>query len=923
MKKEIKQKVLRITGIFFIFFGILFIFNAFSGLTGFTIIDDVKNKESSIIGIIFFFFGIFLVKQNKGLFFSIDALIAFSIIIVIMLIAFPVFKVSKYETNIHQDTLETLSSLKIAEINDPIASSLISQGKIKNLNRTLLESIGELYITDLNSARALANSTLKKLKTKENIGIWYGNTLLASTNSTPFETAENIDIARQTVSGIGEAGNGSVSGFSSKASLTSSKRSTYTYFGGYVGDGDLTFKVRYNGAISSAEIELAVNSQFNVIINSVSVAQLSPSVNDFTPVTYPLPITNFVSGENTIVLRSATGGKLHIAGGFIKVTYDPSVEYQQPTRYYFPGIEGLINLYDGFYIPSTPTAMQLYLHINSSQIPFMLTIGNTPIFNNVTTSGPTGEQIFQLNSAQLASLLNFNQLAQKTTPLRLGLEEISYGTTSPNDVDVISVNDISGSMAQTEQSYQLCIGENLTCCFLNYGFTCDFFGPVACQACGGIWNTNPPPPTKIELAKNATKVLIDEILNNTDSRVGLVAYQSSVTSTHPLSNNKITLKASVDSWIASGETCICCGINSAKNTFLSSGGQNKRAMIVMSDGLANVQCPQQPGANAKNDAILAACQARNETNATIYAIGFGNNTDQSTLQSIANCGNGSYYFANVSNIINIYRQIAQEITTTTYSGQTVSSTGSVYSKLYPDSYIEFNYSTPTTPFGMVIVDQEQFTSPNSGSFTVPVGANLIEAQITSYSGPVWTETLNVNSNPIYNINNYGSNYIEIGDPYSIYVPPTAVNSPGTANSVTLTTATAPGQTAQGSVYDKIIYTMYKNFSALSPITGIANGCIWNIQFEDNTEIQTKVPLSYNGSSKCYYNQTLPAGVTLRYDSNDAYQTAVFNLLLDLDLGTKNWKVDVSFTGDEIDISLVQVSGIPYTWSTEVQVRVWS
>ena len=66
--------------------------------------------------------------------------------------------------------------------------------------------------------------TPQDLDTKENIGIWFGSELLASKNSSSYENAENVEVERQSVSGIKEGE--SVSGFSARAFLTNGMMNT-------------------------------------------------------------------------------------------------------------------------------------------------------------------------------------------------------------------------------------------------------------------------------------------------------------------------------------------------------------------------------------------------------------------------------------------------------------------------------------------------------------------------------------------------------------------------------------------------------------------------------------------------------------------------------------------------------------------------
>src|SRR3989344_2230970 len=127
--------------------------------------------------------------KKRGIFFSTDALIALSIILLVILISFPVIQYSKNQTKVHKDILLSFSTLKVSESDSTYLQSLINDGIITSTNKTVLEQIGELYVTNLSIAKNLAYSLLSDVDTKENVGIWYGSTLIASKNSTSFENA--------------------------------------------------------------------------------------------------------------------------------------------------------------------------------------------------------------------------------------------------------------------------------------------------------------------------------------------------------------------------------------------------------------------------------------------------------------------------------------------------------------------------------------------------------------------------------------------------------------------------------------------------------------------------------------------------------------------------------------------------------------
>src|SRR3989344_2139074 len=375
-------------------------------------------------------------KFKKGVFFSMDALIALSIMIIGTLILFPILDINNQDRFIQSDIVNSLSSLQMGEINNSVVDNLFAQGLIDNPNKSVLEQIGEFYVTNKTIAKELSESIFEGINTDENFGIWFGDELIASKNTSAFENAQRIVVERQVISGISEGE--SVTAFSGRAFLSEGLRSEYFYFGGYVGEGNVSAEIEYDGNINSAEIELAIEDNFNLFVNGNDEGSFSGSGSQTIPVYYTLPTNNFNPGVNLIELK---GDNLHISGGFIKILYEPNLSYQQDTKYKFPGIKGIINLYDGFYIPGELQSMEIYLHyfgdLNAS-----LNIGNVTVYNG----SEENEAIITRTDAELSSLLNYDELVGKTIPLRFGFEGVNYTINQSQNSDTFSVTDISGSM---------------------------------------------------------------------------------------------------------------------------------------------------------------------------------------------------------------------------------------------------------------------------------------------------------------------------------------------------------------------------------------------------------------------------------------------------------------------------------------------
>ena len=808
-----------------------------------------------------------MVKFRKGVFFSTDALIALILIFLVLIVFYPIFAEIKPTSEVHYDVLNLLSSLKVGEIENSYAQALINSHVINNTNYSLLEQIGEFSLNDIATAKSFTQNVMSELDFgNENFGIWYNDALIYSHNTSSFEEAERVETARHIISGLKSGQD--ATGFAARAGLASNYSQRYYYFGGYAGDGNLSFKIDYEGVISSAEMEIAINKDFELFINGIDSGSYNKSTSEFTPSRYAIPATNFHTGSNEIKL---IGNNLYIAGGFFKIGYKSDVEYEQPDKYHFPGVEGAVNVYDGFYVPGNLDGMKVNLHLNCSDIDVLLNIGNVTVFDRATL----GEENITITDAELDSKLDYNFLSRKTVPIRLGLRE-SFGGEN-RAIDVFSAAELSGSMNQNVPA----VGKKV-----------------------------------LDLVQEGNEMFIYSILNISGSKLGLIGFSKDAedaTQQHDLSTDIVSLNNTVYSWKGGEGSCTCCGIDKAVEKLLVQSSPSRyRSIVLMSDGKANTACVS---GDAKQDAINSACNAWENNGIQVHVIGFGPTTtiDEATLQAIAQCGNGTYIYASASKLTDAYIQMAN-LLSTFYVGQTVGVLGNIRMKLFPDSYIEFDYAKTAAPFGLYITSENSFSDAYSGSFNVPAGSQVLDMNVVSYSGPRWTDYVEVNGNKIYKLSDYGTNYIMLGDPYT-YNSPVSLVTPGT-NYVNLTTALNITSNFSGSVSNKIIYTLVRNVSVFSDIMVTANGCLWDVQF-DGVVSSVAIPSSYTGTEKCVYNDTEQK----ISNPNDAYQIAVMGLLQQLDLNADG-KVDVAFGAGDLNVFLDEVEGIPIPWSIEVEARLW-
>lgn len=840
-----------------------------------------------------------LLDNKKGYFFSLDAFIALLIILGVVIFIKPSSPQISEEMSLQEDLLHVLSSLKVSETDNDLVEGWISDGTINNINQSVLQQLGEFFAIDKPKAEALASNILNDLNLSEKVGIYVENQFIAGEDHLGEDVRE-LWSSRQIVSGVQE-GEG-VIGYSSRASLFSKNKIKYFYFGGYVGDGNIT--VELGEGVISANIEGVFSGDFDLYINN----QLAQTYNPFLDTPFKIDLqadghNDLFSLENNNIIEFKSTNNLYIAGGYIRAIYNSSQVFTSSSKTNLPGIDGLINIYDSFYIPGELNSMEISLHYNTKYDIF-LTIGDDLIYE-----GNTGgvDSTVVLTDTALSSILDYSEMSNKTIPFRLGLKNVSYNYTV--NIDAFSVTDLSGSMDAT------CSGGGFWCCL----FSGDFCrSQSTCNNCGGEWED------KLSLAKQANNAFVDSILSNPLDRVGLVGYSTTVDNDdcHDLSNNNISLKSKVNEWVAGGYTCICCGINEAVDRLVSdSPEENFRSLVIMSDGVANRQCTQQGTGDATQDAIQAACDAYDNYDIKVYAVGFGSDADETTLQSIASCGHGNYYYGDIDDLIQIYEEIADDIIKAAYSEQTVVGEG-IKTKLFSDSYIFIDYEKHIPHELIVGAETDIFGDDLEGNLNLPTGETIYEANVISYSGSKWTKDAQINNSilgweSIFNLSGYtlsGLNYVDLGDPYVVNIPNDKIREGD--NLVRVYTGLNPSDSYNGSRYNKIIYSIIKKLPPFSEVLANAEGCIWTIEFEDNTNDTITFPTDYVGSDVCFFTSTNHVRPT-----NDAINQAIYNLFESLDLNG-DYRIETKFSEKDLMINSFEVEGIPFMTQAEVQVRVW-
>jgi hypothetical protein len=291
------------------------------------------------------------------------------------------------------------------------------------------------------------------------------------------------------------------------------------------------------------------------------------------------------------------------------------------------------------------------------------------------------------------------------------------------------------------------------------------------------------------------------------------------------------------------------------------------------------------------------------------------------LQQAAACGGGLFAASSDASALSaFYSKVAANILQSSTKSQTIIINGSLQqSILYPDSYLWFSHrpAYPALRNNEVTVTAQ---TPQFGScspvITLNPSTRVVTADLASYSGAHWTDTVTSNGNTAYSLLRYGAAYGLLGDPYIVSIQPNYMI--GGTNTITVQTGDAPGLATGCSVNDSIILNLGIQLSTLyTPVLTSAQGCRWTIEHDDGTTQTLTVPSSYRGTNTCSYTH---AGQV--YNHNDAYDVATFGLLTTIDFD-RDGRTFVSLSDQDIEIAVNAIKKVPYLWGPSLfEVRAW-
>lgn len=354
-----------------------------------------------------------------------------------------------------------------------------------------------------------------------------------------------------------------------------------------------------------------------------------------------------------------------------------------------------------------------------------------------------------------------------------------------------------------------------------------------------------------------------------------------------------------------------------------------RSIIVMSDGEATeaTEMSDVPDHDGDGDTaddpqdhtIESACRAYQREDVTVYAVGFGSDVDNETLNQTAQCGNGQYYFASTGDLTDIFTRISESILEAARSGQRLEATSGsaeINGTLFPDSYLHLNYSSPQgLEFGKVAITQQSdrfgggVTSPKNGSFRVPEGTELLDARLLSYSSRYWIDFVRMQHagrwESVYDLPTYGTAFEDLGDPFQVHLPP-ALATVGAQNNVSLDTASNTSSQVGGSPDSRVVYDLLVNGS-------VGYGVVFNESEGGTTTVRSEYDdfnLSVGNASAAWNPQ------------EDALDNATARLLDQLDVDGDG-DVDFQIDASNLNIDEGALSGIRWLWGpARLVIEVW-
>ncbi|MDY6766382.1 MAG: vWA domain-containing protein [Candidatus Nanohaloarchaea archaeon] len=484
---------------------------------------------------------------RRGLYFSLDALLALGLVALgLVFLAStgppPSTDVELRSTQLRQADAVSESSMQVA-MRQPLRRSLsqaeqdhyIDTTRLlrQDLNKSVMEAVAVLWASnDTAAARNLTRSFFSTI-----IPDRYGYRVVLADDrrqliyntSVPRNTTYLATSAR-IISGVSR--NRPTRGFIARASLseTTKQATENVFYGGYVGDGNLTSNVTLPDlhTVLNVTMEGDIAGPFDLYFNDKYAGHFIPQAANLSADLFHVcnrdenaSVCDALDpGGNRVNVNFTTSNR-SIGGGVLRITYNRTTGLREEGAQFLQkrkrihGIDGTMNLFSSFYVPGELHTARGHLHYTTPENrTLFLRIGNATVYERETS----GEVTVTLDNDTIhsnitATGMDYDRMSQRTVPFRLGLQDVAF-VEKEAIADSVSVIDVSGSMG------------------------------------GG----------KLAEAKDAAKAFSRIILDAAGNRAGMVAYEDSIDTTHPLTRNESSLNDTIDGLTDGGNTCIGCGI---------------------------------------------------------------------------------------------------------------------------------------------------------------------------------------------------------------------------------------------------------------------------------------------------------------------------------------------------------------------------
>ena len=923
--------------------------------------------------------------KHRGQFAEVDLFLAIFILVLgLIIITAPFIHVREdiQADRLSYDAVNMLSSLKLKDLDYSFQNEIISRfdtfGISYSYEDNLIGLITKLFVkykeTDdeaiLDFASHLANNVLRDVIPSRYLFEVYVQSGGEMYDIISIDEYQQTDIASQSrtlLTGL-EVGR-PITGFVSSGFIREARKvdSAYYFIGGFIGQGDLSFTMNINSdEINDFYVEGMFYDDFSLYVNNIACANSVQA--GFVNQNFASCVSYFNQGFNTINI-SFLGDDLtnkHISGGNIRVDYNVSDSLSQTSvsgRKYISGVDGVINIYDSFYVPGRLKNINFRLNhdINitlniSEEQPFneaklIMTIANQTVYKTYK-KGP---------HVQFEQNVDIGDYFEATIPFRIGFEEFSTIIEGSSAVDIVLVTDLSNSMWFSSDNhirqgnminvdgfdYDICGWTGDEEWFRTYGGTDSEYMGTYVQ--------------RIAMAICATNLLIEELFSeDKDIRVAILGFGGAsggsdiyytavrVEDIFNFSSNKDDLIAFSESTYSKnrGNTCISCGIAAGINLFSQTPPDRDKVMIVMTDGVQNRKydedfLPPEPTIFRDYDDVSGNDEVhtnsfsdfvKDELDSIIYSINFAAPPGaKNLLQDIASPNETvdgelrTYYLEGDDplSILDIYQSIAEQISISTgYVSQVINVTLDDFdvfeSRLFTDSFIEYEfvpYELPALAGTIKVTLEQPFNTDSCSqlfSWNYDEYIKLGRGFLTSYSGNIWTSRASINNNPVFDIFSYSGVLGEVGDPFVLGFSHSILNN--LENSVRIELHDGDNIQSICDSNNKLIYDIH--FPAFFSSDGVrekSEGCVWAVVGVGSLSI----PGDYSGHNPCSYD---PIFKVSNFDSDDALQVLGFNILKGL---TYNDELIIDLQKSDIDVSILQVDDVPYLWGPALLgVTIW-